>query len=104
MQKIEYAELRKLTTEQIVALTSSQNPFVVITDPTKGAQIAQFLKSDEIFQLERKSLRSRFQYLRAASVGFFLLDFLHLWVASVNNGYEVTAIRQADVFEIRFCR
>lgn len=103
MQKIAYAELRKLTTEQIVALTSAQDPFVVITDPTKGAHIAQFLKSDEIFRLERKSLRSRFRYLRTASVGFFLLDFLHLWVASVNNGYEVTAIQQADVFEIRFC-
>jgi hypothetical protein len=48
-------------------------------------------------------MKSRCRYLCTAPIGFFLFDFLHLWIASVNRGYEVTAIQQAGFFEIRFC-
>lgn len=102
MQKLVYEELRNLTTGQIETLTSSQKRFVVVTDPTKGAYIARFLEREQIFHASVKSLRSRFRYLRTAWVGFLIPDFIHLWSASVNRGYAVTVIRQADICEVSF--
>ena len=103
MRKFTYAELRKLTTDQIVTLTSSRNRFVVVADRTTGYRILRFLENEKNFRLSTKSLGIRVRYLRKAWVGFFLLDFLHLWITSINRGYDVTVIQTNPAcFEVQF--
>ena len=103
LQKLAYKELRNLSNDQIAKLTSSRNGFVVTTDDITGARIVRFLRNEENFRSRATPLRNRIKYLRQAWVGFFLLDFMHLWVSSVNAGYEVRVIKTSPTsVEVEF--
>lgn len=103
MRKFDYAELRKLTTDQIEALTSSRSHFVVVADKATGYRILRFLENQKHFHQNTKSLCSRVRYLRKAWVGFYLLDFLQLWITSINKGYELSVIQTDPArFEVQF--
>lgn len=103
VQKFTYEELGSLSNDQITRLTLSGTGFVVITDNPTGARIVRFLQNEENFRSQAKSLRSRIGYPSKAWVGIFLIDFLHLWVSSVNAGYEVTVMKNSRTsFEFEF--
>lgn len=103
MQQLAYEELGKLSNDRLTVLISSRNGFVVMTDDTTGARIVQFLQKEENFRSSARSLISRIKYLRQAQVGFYLLDFMHLWVRSVNAGYEVTVVKKSPTsVEVEF--
>lgn len=101
MKKLAYGELSKLTTDQIDTLTS--HGFVVIADQSTATRILRFLENQRNFDLAPKSLSSRIRFVRGALIGFFIADFLHVWVRSINRGYEVKVIQlHPNLFEVQF--
>lgn len=103
MRKFDYTELRKLTTDQVVALAASRSDFVVVANKKTGSRIHRFLENENLFRRSPKSLSSRARYLRKAWVSFFLLDFLQLWITSINRGYEVSVVQTNPAnYEVRF--